>query len=150
MTLLSKNNRFFTSFLPHLKVLVSLRESIHIKLQDNAKPFAVSTRQRVPIPLLEPVRKELDCMEEIGVISLIQEPTDWCAGMVPVCKKNGQVRICASLTRLNESVKRELHQLPVVEHVLVKLAGAKVFSKLDANSGFYQIPLVWRHSSMPH
>ena len=47
-----------------------------IKLQDNTKPFAVTTPQRASIPLLEPVRKELDHMEKIGVISLIQEPID--------------------------------------------------------------------------
>ena len=59
-------------------------------------------------------------MEKMGIISLIQEPTNWCAGMVPVQKKNGQVHICVNLTRLNESVKRELHPLPVVEHILVQ------------------------------
>ena len=31
--------------------------------------------------------------------------------------------------------------LPSVEDVLSQLSGAKVFSKLDANSGFYQIEL---------
>ena len=46
-------------------------------------------------------------MEEMGVISLIEEPTDWCAGMVPVRKKNGRIRICVDLTRLNKSVMRE-------------------------------------------
>ena len=76
-------------------------------------------------------------MEKMGVISPIQEPTDWCAGMVPVWKKNGQVRICVHLTQLNGSVKTELHPLPVVEYVLAQWAGAKVLSKLDANSGFY-------------
>ena len=110
-----------------------------MKLQDNAKLIAVTPPRRVPTPLLEPVRKELDCMGKMGVISLIQELTDWCAGMVPAWKKNGQVRTCVDLTPLNESVKRDLHLLPVVEHVLVQLAGAKVFSKLDANSGFCQI-----------
>ena len=112
-----------------------------IKLQDNAKPFAVSTPRRVLVSLLEPVRKELDHTEKMGVISPIQEPMNWCTSIVPVQKKNRQVRICVDLTRLNESVKRELHPLPVVVHVLVQLAGAKVFSKLDANSGFYQILL---------
>ena len=66
-------------------------------------------------------------MEKMGAICLIQKPMDWCAGMVPVWKKNGQARICIDLTRLNESVKSELHPLPVVEQVLVQLAGAKVF-----------------------
>ena len=42
---------------------------------------------------------------------------------------------------LNESVCRERHLLPAVEQTLTQLAGAQVFTKLDANSGFWQIPL---------
>ena len=61
--------------------------------------------------------------------------------MVAVPKKSGSVRICVDLQRLNESVLREVHPLPRVEETLAQLAGAKVFSKLDANSGFWQIPL---------
>ena len=121
--------------------LGKIRGDYTITLQDGAKPFALTTPRRVPIPLLKPVREELKRMENMGVISPIKEPTDWCAGMVPVKKKNGQVRICVDLTRLNQSVKRELHPLPAVEQVLAQLTGAKVFSKLDANSGFWQIPL---------
>ena len=59
--------------------------------------------------------------------------------MVP--KPNGQVRICMDLSRLNESVCRERHMLPAVDQTLAQLAGAKVFTKLDANSGFWQILL---------
>ena len=69
-----------------------------IKLQDNAKPFAITTPQRVPIPLLKPVKEDLDCMEDMGIIFPIQELTDWCAGMVPVRKKNGQIRLSVDLT----------------------------------------------------
>ena len=36
---------------------------------------------------------------------------------------------------------RERHPLPAVDQTLAQLAGARVFSKLDANSGFWQIPL---------
>lgn len=81
-------------------------------------------------------------MEELGVISKVEQPIDWCAGIVPVPKQNGEeVRICVDLTKLNNSVKREHHMLPSVEHSLGQLEGAKIFSKLDANSGFWQIPL---------
>ncbi len=45
------------------------------------------------------------------------------------------------LTKLNNAVNRERYILPSVEHSLGQLKGAKVFSKLDANSGFWQIPL---------
>ena len=63
------------------------------------------------------------------------------AGMVVVPKPNGNVRICVDLTRLNRSVRREFHILPSVEDTLAQLAGAKYFSKLDANSGFWQVEL---------
>ena len=61
--------------------------------------------------------------------------------MVAIPKKNGAVRICVDLQKLNKSVLREVHPLPRVDETLGLLAGATVFSKLDANSGFWQIPL---------
>ena len=81
-------------------------------------------------------------MESLGVISPVEEPTPWCAAMVVVPKDSGAVRICVDLKRLNESVLREVHLMLKVDTTLALLSGAKVFSKLDANSGFWQIPLV--------
>ena len=112
-----------------------------IQLKDGAVLFALTTPHRVAIPLMESVRAELENMEKLGVISRIETPTDWCAGMVIVPKSNKRVRICVNLTKLNENVRRERHPLPVVEQMLAQVAGACVFSKLDANSGFWQIPL---------
>ena len=80
-------------------------------------------------------------MEKMGVISKIMTPTPWCAGMVVVPKRSGAVRICVDLKPLNESVFREPHPIPKVDDTLVLLHGATVFSKLDANSGFWQISL---------
>ena len=62
-------------------------------------------------------------------------------GIVKVPKSNGTVRVCVDLTKLNASVCRERHILPSVQETLVQLKDAKVFSKLDANSGFWQIKL---------
>ena len=59
--------------------------------------------------------------------------------MVP--KKSGDVRIGVDLKPLNESVLRETHPLPGVDETLAQLTGATVTSKLDANGGFWQIPL---------
>ena len=112
-----------------------------IKLKDDAKPFALTVPRRVSTPLMSQVKTELDRMEETGVISKINEPTEWCAGMVVVPKPNGNVRICVDLTKLNESVKRENVPLPAIDQTLGQLSGAKFFSKLDANSGFWQIEL---------
>lgn len=61
--------------------------------------------------------------------------------MVVVPKKSGAVRICVDLKALNENVLRETHPTPKVDNTLAQQTGAAVFSKLDANSGFWQIPL---------
>ena len=49
--------------------------------------------------------------------------------------------ICVDLKLLNQSVVRETHPIPRVDEILAQLAGATYFTKLDANSGFWQIPL---------
>lgn len=116
-------------------------EPVKITLRDNATPYCLTTSRRVAFPLMSKVATELDRLENEGIIEKIHQPTDWCAPMVPVLKKNGNVRICVDLKRLNEAVKREHYMLPNLDDVAPKLAGAKVFSKLDASSGFYQIPL---------
>ena len=77
-------------------------------------------------------------MESLGVISPVEEPTPWCAAMVVVPKDSGAVRICVNLKPLNERVLCEVHSMPKVDTTLALLSGAKVFSKLDANSGFWQ------------
>ena len=112
-----------------------------VKLKPDAKPHAISTPRRAPVPLLSKVKEELSRMEQMEIISKVDEPTEWCAGMVVVPKANGKVRICVDLTKLNESILREYHPLPSVDHTLAQLAGATIFSKLDANSGFWQIGL---------
>lgn len=113
----------------------------NIELQTDAQPYAVQYPRRIPVPLMSKVKKELDRLESLDVIQRITEPTEWCAPIVVVPKSNDKVRLCVDFSRLNEAVKRERHMLPTVDQVLAQLAGATVFSKLDANCGFHQIKL---------
>ncbi|KAI3373366.1 hypothetical protein L3Q82_006673 [Scortum barcoo] len=114
----------------------------NIVLKPGAQPFSLSMSRRISLPLLPKIKEELNRMEQQGVISKVDEPTEWCAPMVVVPKSTGRgVRIFSDLTELNKSVLRERHPLPSVENTLGQLAGAKVFSKLDANAGFWHIPL---------
>ena len=79
--------------------------------------------------------------------------TDYCHCIVQVAwsltgprqsirpKHSAPISRCVDLTHLNKSVHRERHSLPAVEQSLAQLAGARVFSTLDANLGFWQIQL---------
>lgn len=77
-------------------------------------------------------------MDSLGVISRVDKPTHWCSGMVTVPKKSGSVRICIDFRPLNDNVRRYVHPIPSVDETLVGLSGATVFSKVDANCGFWQ------------
>ena len=55
-----------------------------------------------------------------------------------VVTPKASVRICVDLTKLNQSTLREAHPLPSVDFTLGKLGSSKVFSKIDANSAFWQ------------
>ena len=118
--------------------LGNFREPYKIKLKDDAKPYALFTSRNVAIPLRAKVFDELNRMESLGVISKVNEPTSWCAGLMVVPKKSGDICLCIDLKVLNESVMRETHLIPKVED---SLSGAALFTKLDGNSGFWQIPL---------
>ena len=66
------------------KGLGKLEGDYVIKLREDATPYALTTLRHMPIPLLPKVKEELQRMEGLGVITKIEEPTDWCAGMVVV------------------------------------------------------------------
>jgi transposase InsO family protein len=112
-----------------------------IRLKPDAQPFAVFTPRRVPVNLLAPLKQELQKLQQAGVIRRVDEPTPWCAPIVVIPKKTSGIRLCVDMTRLNEAVLREQYTLPVIDQLLARLAGATVYSKLDCNQGFHQIPL---------
>ena len=80
-------------------------------------------------------------MEKTGVITKIDEPTKWFSSMVVVEKPSGELRICLDPRDLNEEIKREYYQLPTFQEIISRLSLAKVFTKIDANKGYWQIPL---------
>ena len=121
--------------------LGKLQTKHHITLTNNAQPVCLFAPRKVQHPLLQKVNDQLARIETQGVIPKITEPTEWCSGMVVVPKSDGRVRICVDLTGLNKAVKREIHQMHSVDETLAKLGDVRVFSKLDANSGFWQLPL---------
>ena len=113
-----------------------------IHLREDATPFCLATPRRVPLPIIEKVKNEIERMASAGVIEAVDEPTDWCAPIVVVPKQSGDVRICVDLTKLNEAVRRENYIIPKGESTLGSIASkGHIYTKLDANSGFHQVVL---------
>lgn len=123
------------------KGLGELQEKYTIRLKSGAQPYSLSVPRRIPLPLFDVVKRELDAMEAQGVIRRVDKPTAWCSGLVVVPKSSGGYRLCVDLTKLNQVIERERYVLPTVNQILGQLGEAKVFSKLDATSSFHQIKL---------
>ena len=113
----------------------------HIKLKQDAVPYAIAAPRRIPLPIFDKVKAEIKRMEEMDIIEKVDEATQWCSPIVVVPKRDGTVRLCVDFTRLNEFVIRERFILPTTEETLAVIGKAKFFSKLDARMGFWQIPL---------
>ena len=87
-------------------------------------------------------------MEKIDVITKVTEPTEWVNSVVVTEKKNGKVKVCLDPRDLNKAIKREHYPMKTVEEVAAQLAGATVFSTLDASSGFWHVKLDEKSSKL--
>ena len=65
--------------------------SYRIHLRDSAVLYSLTTPHQIPLLRLDQVVAELKHMETLGIIREVDEPTNWCAGMVVVPKANGSI-----------------------------------------------------------
>ena len=86
-------------------------------------------------------KKELDELEQKGIVTRVDEPTDWVNSLVCVTKSNGALRLCIDPKDLNQAIKRPHHCTPTLDEFLSKLNGAKYFSIVNACSGYWNMQL---------
>ena len=56
-------------------------------------------------------------------------------------KSDGGLRLCVDYRGLNERTIRNRYPLPLVDEMLDRLSGAKVFSKIDVRDAYHRIPI---------
>ena len=100
----------------------------------------VHAARSLPVALKERAISKLHEMEANGYIVKVTEPTEWVSSMV-VSIQGDKVRILIDPSDLNKVIKREHCPMRTIEEVISTIPDAKVFSKLDAKSGFFQIKL---------
>jgi Reverse transcriptase (RNA-dependent DNA polymerase) len=78
-------------------------------------------------------------MLEAGVI----EPasSEWASPVVLVPKPDGSLQFCVEYRRLNALTIRDSYPLPRMDECIDSLGDACVFTTLDCNSGYWQMPV---------
>ena len=95
--------------------------------------------RRPPRAFIEEEEKIIETQLKTGVIRESTSP--WSSPLVYVRKRDGTTRPCVDYRKLNEVTKKDAYPLPRIEDCLDCLGGAKVFSTLDLQSGYWQIDL---------
>ena len=107
-----------------------------IELEEGATPPSRPTYRMSPTELDE-LRKQLKELTESGFIQPSKSP--YGAPVLFVRKKDGSLRMCIDYRALNKLTVKNKYPLPRIDECLDRLAGAKVFSKLDLRAGYHQI-----------
>ena len=67
--------------------------------------------------------------------------SSWVANLVPVRKKNGEIRLYVDSRNLNWSSLKDNYPLTKTEQILQKVVGAQSISSVDGFSGYNQIAM---------
>lgn len=113
-----------------------------IRLETKTGVSAVFCRHRtVPLAYREKVDRELDRLEDLGVIQPI-ENSSWATPIVPVLKSNGKLRICGDYkTTVNLGLQEFKYPLPKIDEIWDKVRNGEQYSKIDLQLAYMQFPV---------
>ena len=99
--------------------------------------------RKIPQAMVEPLKQEIDHMLDLGVIRKldINEATDWCHNLVLVHKPNGKLRVCLDPRTINNALRFNVHNTRTFQDVTSSIRRVSKVSKIDANSGFWTLPM---------
>ena len=85
------------------------------------------------------LKKQLDEMLQKGYIRPSSSP--WGSPAIFVDKKDGSLRMCVDYRQLNDVTIKNKYPLPTIDDLFDQLSGAKVFTKIDLRTGYYQLKI---------
>lgn len=111
-----------------------------LRVRPGAEPVFHRARP-LPYALRDRIDAELDAMLRDGIIEPV-DCSDWASPLVPVSKTDGSLRICADYkATVNPVLLIDRYPLPKIDDVMVRLSGARFFSKIDLSQAYNQIVL---------
>ena len=99
----------------------------------------VTKMRRVPLHFAAEEEKHLQDMLKADVI----QPSNsaWASAPVLIRKKDGTLRWCIDYRQVNAVTVKDTYPLPFLSECLDSLDGNSWYSKLDANSAYWQVPV---------
>ena len=114
-------------------------EPVSFRLKDGATPYH-GRAYPVPQKQLKMFRKEVDRLEEIGVLKR-QPASEWASPSFPIPKKDKTVRFLTDFREVNKRIIRTPFPIPKISSVLQEMEGFTYATALDLNMGYYTIRL---------
>lgn len=104
----------------------------------SSSPIKIPPR-RIPLSKREEVTELVTDMHKRNVIEPCNGP--WASPVVLVKKKDGSYRFCVDYRLLNDKTRKDSYPLPRMDDLFSTLAGAKWFSTMDLQSGYWQVEM---------
>jgi hypothetical protein len=106
-------------------------------MKPQTKPFQTEAEENAPI--LEPqVKAELNKLLAARIIFLVRH-TQWISNIVPVRKKNGDIRLCVDFINVNKASEKDNYPVPPMEKILQCVFGSHMLSLLDGFSSYNKV-----------
>ena len=109
----------------------------HLTVKKGVCPVKQAQR-RFRLELIPQIEIEVNKLIEAGFTREVQYP-EWIANIVPIKKKNGQIRVCVDFCDLNNACPKDDFSLPITEVMVDATTGHKALSFMDGSSGYNQI-----------
>ncbi|XP_055527292.1 uncharacterized protein LOC129719903 [Wyeomyia smithii] len=101
-------------------------------------PIQQHPRRLAPLEK-EIAQKQVDQWLKNGIIQ--PSASEFSSPIVLAHKKDWSGRLCVDYRRLNKVLVRDHFPLPLIEDILDDLHGARVFTTLDLENGFFHVPV---------
>ena len=84
-------------------------------------------------------------MEKDGIIE--ESKSLWLNPVVLTRKKSGKIRFCIDLRKVNDLIKLDEFEMPIINNVIRCLQNKKYFSIIDLKDGYFQVPILDDHKA---